>query len=375
MAFQPINFLNAPLVRDEWGKALSEGLQGGLKLGQAPQQYEQMLQENQKQKFANALTNMYGKQEKEAEIGAKQAETAQRNALAESGGFAPSGLLGHVRHLDIYKQKLGENHPTVKMMQKAVDAEIANLEGKTAYYGWSTSTNAGKHLRAEDTAKMNLELVMQNPNSTPKDIKDAQRKYQTARIALEGVVEEPFAQKQADAVTNLHTALDAANVDKLKFLVGPKGAFNRKLEEGKPFFGKEQSQEYADSLAAAQALEDAGAQYATVIDTPAAQMLRNEITSLVNTIRDPWQAAKMTPKTFEYTQKRIRELMEAQAKTAKNRTIQGASENAQNETEAELEILSKTKKYSNVGGQSPVSQSPYKAGGGGHWNKELRRFE
>ncbi len=337
MGFQPINFLNAELLESPWSTDFSKVLKEGMDLRQNrekfPLEQNKRVLENQKM---NEEAPYWGRK---AQADVNLAESHGKVYEAQSKLPFGGALTGDVGQA-VYAQDLKDKgHPAA---QRASDL----LEGLIFQRNNSSLTQSGRHAREQGVAELKLAEVMQNPNSTPAQKKSAQRVYDASTLAQAKNVEQSWAQQQAVSVKNLHTALDSANVDKMKYLVGGQGYINRKKEQANAIIGKKQSHEYAEALASMSALKDAAAQYATVINTPAAQMLRQEINSIVDTVSDPHQAALITPETFEYTQKKIRELMNAQAQTSNQGTISGLSENAQNETEDPNSKLNKTaKKY------------------------------
>lgn len=218
MPIQPINYLNAPLLKSPWEQDFMGLLRQGMQLGQEPQR---LMRQRQGEELSNSLrkeqlsqaqaATPFAADREQAELAYKlaQAKAAEQQANMPFGGQL-SGTAREAFGLELLKQQYGPNSEVYRNAQKRYQSDLdsSNILNK---YRQALSGTADK--RASTTlGKTEMEIA---DIEGRRDLSPSEKSAMTGRYELSR-------QKQISDADSRKRALFASNVDKTLGNINPK---------------------------------------------------------------------------------------------------------------------------------------------------------
>lgn len=310
MAFNPINFLNAPRGTHPL-EGLSRALAEGYQLGQMP---FQMWDEQKKRQLENAMSSLLVQQEPQRfqmdqETGAINNEgNALKNSLLKQFGIpqAEADLALKQAQTEDIKSPFHQLSMLSGDPKEALGLELLKVINPTAYNKASDQMELNNAAKLQDiNYKKMLEQtaskrfssgigkIMQEyqdiengfaPGSNgqiPIDSKQQEKLKAQYGAKISKDIAEADAKNRLNFAENIETTINSINPNALAKYSGIAGALQKKIEQGKSLTDKETEDyaQYQESLTALKALQEQLTQFWGTSITPTAQ---KELSEVVN---------------------------------------------------------------------------------------------
>lgn len=306
MAFNPINFLNAPRGTHPWeglARALSEGYQIGqmpfqmledqkrrqlenamaqLRIKQEPERFR-LAQEsgqlnNESQSMENALQRLFGERKARAGIDLMEAQAENKR----SGG----DLTGIAREVSGIESLKNTNPEAYKKAKRAFDTRISLQEGLLNYRNQLIDT-APKRASTQ-LGKIGLEKQEAEEGYLPGSNKSVRLSPEEQDLLLnrydlqqQKIISDVDTRKRALFASNIDKTLGSINVNDLTQYAGLAGKLEEKLATGQALTGQENKkyEDYQKALVGAKLLSKQVRQFYGDSITPQVQEKLNELTN------------------------------------------------------------------------------------------------
>jgi len=261
MAFQPINFLNMPILKNPYAQDYAGLLQRGMQLGQEPQR---LMRQRQQEELANALRKEQLTQAQAATPFAGQTAQAELQKILAQGRVADqqanmpfggqlSGVAREAFGLELLKQQYGPNSDVYKDARRQYEANLAQSDILNQYRQ-ALSGTANK--RASTTlGKTEMEIAdIANRRDLPPYEKEAMiGRYELSR---QKQISDSDARKRALFASNVDKTLENINPKDLVQYGGIKGQAKLKADQIKAGLGNASKDyvKYQDALTGAKLL-------------------------------------------------------------------------------------------------------------------------
>lgn len=367
MPIQPINYLNAPILKSPFEQDFMGLLRQGMQLGQEPQR---LMHQRQQEDLTNALrkeqlsqaqaATPFAADREQAELAYKlaQAKAAEQQTNMPFGGQL-SGVAREAFGLELLKQQYGPNSEVYRNAAKRYQADL-DQSNVLNQYRQALSGTADK--RASTTlgkTEMEIADIMNRQDLSPQEKNSMIGRYELSR---QKQISDSDARKRALFASNVDKTLENINPKDLVQYGGIKGQAKLKADQLKAGLGNASKDylKYQDALTGAKLLAKQVRQFYGDSITPQVQEQLAEMVNPATWSNNPDVALRKF--------NRFKKILHSETGTYRSALKETKEFNEDTQKERNMELLKKQRTMAEalksqqprtVGEKSPVKKLKY----------------